>query len=1542
MRKRILSLLFVFACVVALASCGDKTTDNAPVITGAVDKTIAKGSKFLPLEGITASDTEDGDLTDSIEVEGSVNPNKEGEYTLTYYVYDKDGNEASVTVKITVVFTDTTKPMISGVANKEIVIGSDFNKTDGVSVTDAVDGNLTSALVVTGEVDVWTAGTYELVYSVSDAAGNTESKTRTITVGLGYFGFDENILTNEAYTDGELTATVSTGAIDTSLSSYGLALLTFKAQGEGELTFSLTDATSKGKIALTATETEYKVYFRFDSEITDGTLKVTGPAGATVTDVKLQIGAAKDVIAPVIEFAEDYKPMVPGAWTDPDKLKDIILKGVTATDNVDGDVFNSVDIDYGTLELGNLASDETVTIYVADKAGNVAEKELVVTFANTYNTHIIQDPTFDTANAETDNWKLNGGSGNPTLTFKDGTMIHQTTNDADAGWDSASSPYIRFEAGTFKAGNWYLLSFKAKAQVDRVMKVRIGLDTTEALSWIEDFEGASNATFPLTTEYKEYNILFYVHADVSEGGLETVKMELKIGTIYWGSNEKKNPVTFDDLQFYLLSNQDTAPTIEAVEGLPTTFGAGATVDFTKYVTAYDLEDGKNIEITNDMVDLSGVNMAAAGNYEVVFKVKDSANNEAVYKLPIKVLAEADTQGPTIATASGFATTVAQFSDAVNLKAAVSVTDNVDAAEEIVVTYEGSVDVKVAGTYKVVYTAKDTSGNVSTYEVTFTVTDNEAPVVTPVSRVVNDVIQVKVGSTLNLAKLVKVTDNVDGDIAVTDANITVPTGLFVDGVITSTVGDYVVLYAFKDAANKEVNYELTVRVVEEVKFAEEIVVTGIAQGGTALEFSDDMMTVTSTHGKTLNGSAWGRWDVASPAEKYTNAKVTIMPATDLTLVVKIDANGNPYDAVKGNKITKAVKAGELAVFEWDLTALNIDAKSIIKVVFYAYDPSEATTSGEFTLQEIEFFHSAKQPELPEGTVDANIKSVAQDGGNTYTFSEDKMSVSVKYGKSVAKWARWDIEKPTEAYTHAIAVFKGTDMALGAKLDADGNPYDGVKGNKVYKTLNGYVVYEWDLTALNIDATKLTKLVVWAYDPTEITTTGEFELVDFAFYTVVEEGPELPKGAVDANIVSTNQGGKTYVFSEDKMTVTSTHGTSMNQWGRWDITKPTEKYTNAMAIIKGNGMALSAKLDTTSPANNKYDGVKGNKQYKTLDGFTVFEWDLEALGMDATLLEKLVFWAYDPNGSTTGKFTLVDFVFYNKEKAPELPEGAVTPSFTGVNQGGKTYVFSEDKKTVTSTHGASMGQWGRWDFAKVTEDYTNVMAVIYGSNVTLCAKVDTTNGTNNKYDGVKGNKQYKTLDGFTVFEWDLAALNMDAKLLEKLVFWAYDPNGSTTATFELVSLVFYNASEAGDDTEKTPTNVTVTYTGVKQGGSTYVFSEDKMTVTSTHGTSMGQWGRWDYTSTEAYNKVVVKVKATSQFALCMKLDTNTPDNNKYDGVTGNKQYKTLKADEVVTFEWDLDALGMDSTLLQKVVFWAYDPNGSTTGTFQVLSIDYIAYK
>jgi hypothetical protein len=87
------------------------TKDAAPELTVPEDGEVAQDSEFDALEGVTATDNVDGDLTEKIELEGSVDTSKAGAYTLTYTVEDGRGNVATEDRIVTVVVpTDPTDP----------------------------------------------------------------------------------------------------------------------------------------------------------------------------------------------------------------------------------------------------------------------------------------------------------------------------------------------------------------------------------------------------------------------------------------------------------------------------------------------------------------------------------------------------------------------------------------------------------------------------------------------------------------------------------------------------------------------------------------------------------------------------------------------------------------------------------------------------------------------------------------------------------------------------------------------------------------------------------------------------------------------------------------------------------------------------------------------------------------------------------------------------------------------------------------------------------------------------------------------------------------------------------------------------------------------------------------------------------------------------------------------------------------------------------------------------------------------------------------
>ena len=154
---------------------------NEIPIINASDKTIEVGEKFNPIEGVTATDKEDGNITDKIKViEDTVNINKVGTYKVVYEVIDSQG--AKVTKTITVNVKSNDKPVISGANNVSIIEGTKFDPMKGVTAIDTEDGNITKDIKVTGTVDTNKPGKYELTYTVTDKDGNTTTVKRTVIV----------------------------------------------------------------------------------------------------------------------------------------------------------------------------------------------------------------------------------------------------------------------------------------------------------------------------------------------------------------------------------------------------------------------------------------------------------------------------------------------------------------------------------------------------------------------------------------------------------------------------------------------------------------------------------------------------------------------------------------------------------------------------------------------------------------------------------------------------------------------------------------------------------------------------------------------------------------------------------------------------------------------------------------------------------------------------------------------------------------------------------------------------------------------------------------------------------------------------------------------------------------------------------------------------------------------------------------------------------------------------------------------------------------
>ena len=159
---------------------------NAAPIIKAEDKTLTVGDAFDPMADVTATDAEDGNLTDKIEIlNNEVDTTKPGKYEVTYKVTDSKGASYTKTITVTVnpkMEVLNAIPTIKA-EDKILTVGDTFDPKADVTAEDVEDGDLTDKIeVLKNEVDTTKAGKYEVTYKVTDRKGASRTKTITVTV----------------------------------------------------------------------------------------------------------------------------------------------------------------------------------------------------------------------------------------------------------------------------------------------------------------------------------------------------------------------------------------------------------------------------------------------------------------------------------------------------------------------------------------------------------------------------------------------------------------------------------------------------------------------------------------------------------------------------------------------------------------------------------------------------------------------------------------------------------------------------------------------------------------------------------------------------------------------------------------------------------------------------------------------------------------------------------------------------------------------------------------------------------------------------------------------------------------------------------------------------------------------------------------------------------------------------------------------------------------------------------------------------------------
>lgn len=188
-------LFFVGYCV----RTNFEMDSSGPVILGGKDQikvSIYDGDEVL-LQGITASDKKDGDVTDSLIVENISNFAEDGTRTVTYAAFDSDNHISKVQREIS--YTDYVSPRFELNGSLRFRAGETVNIDKIVSATDCLDGDLSSKVKIRTDsvINNRVTGLYEVKYVVTNSAGDTVTLPINIEI---YEPYDHEVeLTLEKY-----------------------------------------------------------------------------------------------------------------------------------------------------------------------------------------------------------------------------------------------------------------------------------------------------------------------------------------------------------------------------------------------------------------------------------------------------------------------------------------------------------------------------------------------------------------------------------------------------------------------------------------------------------------------------------------------------------------------------------------------------------------------------------------------------------------------------------------------------------------------------------------------------------------------------------------------------------------------------------------------------------------------------------------------------------------------------------------------------------------------------------------------------------------------------------------------------------------------------------------------------------------------------------------------------------------------------------------------------------------------------------------------
>ena len=184
MKRRTLILTVILAaCLVLFAVFWiynrSRTDSKAPQITVEQPELIPEISVQDPqsvmLEGISARDDRDGDVTDQIIIEKITKLDASGQVLVTYAAFDESGNVAKA--QRTFLYTDYEGPRFSLSAPLIYTSGSRFDILSNMQANDWLDGDIRHRVKTTmmDNTQLTEVGTHQVQFRVTNSLGDTEA-----------------------------------------------------------------------------------------------------------------------------------------------------------------------------------------------------------------------------------------------------------------------------------------------------------------------------------------------------------------------------------------------------------------------------------------------------------------------------------------------------------------------------------------------------------------------------------------------------------------------------------------------------------------------------------------------------------------------------------------------------------------------------------------------------------------------------------------------------------------------------------------------------------------------------------------------------------------------------------------------------------------------------------------------------------------------------------------------------------------------------------------------------------------------------------------------------------------------------------------------------------------------------------------------------------------------------------------------------------------------------------------------------------------------